>query len=239
MAAPPGSPYAWWAIGTGGTFNNGAEVSSWTDQQLGIVLSDTAGGGNSYSSSSHLIVQTTGGMYNGAGLITMAQPWAIAGMWGAVPTDFTWTLWNGLAFIQVAPNSSGWIQGTSDNSNFQSWLNTTAITPSSTWTYLMVFNGTSSKCYVNGSPSAPNGGTTTGTAGWSGSPIEFNGTGGGSNILSASMGSQILYANDPSANAAAIDTWLRAQGVPPVVGGGTFDTATFDTATFDTKNFHY
>jgi hypothetical protein len=215
MSAPPGSAYEYWAIGAGATFTNGASIGTWTGQALGDVLTLTSGGTSSYDSATGMIHLTANGGYLGTGQYTLTQPYSMAVYLDAdsgvvnIGNVFNSTSNLNASFFT---NGGGQCAQTSDNTNTIVW-NTPAINTGTQFTVMWVFNGSSAKCYVNGLSQTINSGTTVGTTNLSNSVFQVNGASGGNNGVSLRLGSVVLYNNDASANAAAIDTWLRAQ--PP------------------------
>jgi hypothetical protein len=214
MSAPPGSPAYYWAIGAGGTFSNGTQVGTWTDQQASIVLTQTGGGSNAYNSATGCIDFTATNVMTTSASITLTQPYTISFLFNPKATGSTFIFqMGGVGTIAMNP-ATPTITPTSDNSN-SIVFNATGLAASTICTITVLFNAASSKCYVNGVLQTISSGSTVGTTNYSSTTFDINGFNGGSGAT-ASWGSIIFYNNDATTNAAAIDTWLRN----PAGGGG-------------------
>jgi hypothetical protein len=215
MSAPPGTPYEYWAIGQGATFSDGSATGDWTGQVLGKVLSQILGGGIcSYSAAQKMVHLTGGAAFETGASVTLTQPYTLVMLVNNDSgTNFPYNLWSTTSLsVQLAAGNST-LTATSDNSNFVSWTANTST--GTTYSFMVVFNGSSSKAYLNGSALSVSSGTTVGTTNFSNNALQVNGYSGG-NGYALYQGSVIVYNNDASSNAAAIDTWLRAQ---PAAGG--------------------
>jgi len=215
MSAPPGTALYNWQIGLGATFTNGTQITGWVDQASSKVMNQGGtGSNNSYSTSTGLISLPQNTFWAPVAITSLSQPYTVCAL-----LSLNGNAGNFPYFVKDAASMQGfWNSGTSlgiGNGSTMTW--TTADISSGNHTVIAVYNGTSSKLYIDGTDQgAASSGTTVGTGQIVNSVEPMGGT--NPNAAGLHMGSFLIYADFiggtgalNGVTSAQIDTWLKAQ----------------------------